>query len=182
VSALSFYPALAAAVVALTTVAAQAESSGRFTMSPVDDGFVRLDKETGSMALCTKRGSGWSCLPMDDRQKALRDELDRLKAENTELKDEVRRLEETFVTGKPGDSGPGDGPQVGGAPGGLPPSGLPELKLPDEEDVDHAVDYLERMIRKFRERFEDFGDKTDPNRTPDGPPKSDDPPRDPTQL
>jgi hypothetical protein len=182
VSALSFYPALAAAVVALTTVAAQAESSGRFTMSPVDDGFVRLDKETGSMALCTKRGSGWSCLPMDDRQKALRDELDRLKAENTELKDEVRRLEETFVTGKPGDSGPGGGPQVGGPPGGLPPGGLPELKLPDEEDVDLAVDYLERMIRKFRERFEDFGDKTDPNRTPDGPPKSDDPPRDPTQL
>lgn len=181
-SALSFYPALAAAVVALTTVAAQAESSGRFTMSPVDDGFVRLDKETGSMALCTKRGSGWSCLPMDDRQKALRDELDRLKAENTELKDEVRRLEETFVTGKPGDNDPGGGPQVGGPPGGLPPSGLPELKLPDEEDVDHAVDYLERMIRKFRERFEDFGDKTDPNRTPDGPPKSDDPPRDPTPL
>ncbi len=172
-SVLSFRTALTAALVVLTPVCAQAETSGRFSMSPVDDGFVRLDKETGSMAFCNKRQSGWSCLPMDDQQKSLRDEIDRLKAENTELKDEVRRMEETFVTGKSDEKEPGDGPKLGGPPGGLPPGGLQEFTLPDEEDVDRAVDYLERMIRKFRDRFEDFGEKTAPHRTPEETPKPD---------
>jgi hypothetical protein len=172
VSVLSFRTALAAAFVVLAAVCAQAETSGRFSMSPVDGGFVRLDKETGSMAFCNKRPSGWSCLPMDDQQKSLRDEVDRLRAENSELKDEVRRLEETFVTGKRDEKEPGDGPKLGGPPGGLPPGGLQEFTLPDEEDVDRAVDYLERMIRKFRDRFEDFGEKTAPRRTPGEPPKS----------
>ncbi len=173
---------LAAAFIPLMAVCTQAETSGRFSMSPVEDGFVRLDKETGSMAFCSKRPSGWSCLPMDDRQKSLRDEIDRLKAENSELKDEVRRLEETFVTGKRDENAAVDGPSTGGPPGGLPPGGLQEFTLPDEEDVDRAVDYLERMIRKFRDRFENFGEKTAPRRTPDDPAKPGEEPRGSTPL
>lgn len=169
-SILSFRTAVAAALVGAVATAAHAASTDRFTMSPVDGGFVRLDKETGAMSLCTKqrdgdRQDGWSCTPMDDNQRDLRDEIDRLKAENAELKDEIRRLEDTFIMGERGEEGSG---RRGGPPGGLPPGGMPELQLPSEEDVDQAVDYLERMIRKFRERFEDFGDKTDPNRAPRG--------------
>jgi len=48
---------------------------------------------------------------------------------------------------------------------GIPPP-KPELQLPSEEEVDQAIDYLESMIRKFRERFEDFGEKTRPGRGP----------------
>ncbi|KUO53899.1 MAG: hypothetical protein APF80_17065 [Alphaproteobacteria bacterium BRH_c36] len=137
-------------------------------MSPVEGGFVRLDQETGAMSLCAKnegaeRPDGWACTPMDDDQRSLRDEVGRLKAENAELKDEVRRLEDTFITGKR-DGGEGAQSQQDGPPGGLPPG----MKLPSEEDVDRAVDYLEGMIRKFRERFEDFGEKTDPDRPPHG--------------
>lgn len=141
-----------------SAVAVAGPGDGRFTMSQVDDGFVRLDKQTGAMALCTKKDADWSCVPMADQQRDLREDLDRLKAENEELKKEIRRLEDTFVTGKlnerPGTNNDG------------PPGGMPEFKLPSEEDVDQAVDYLERMIRKFRDRFEDFGDKTDPNQRP----------------
>ncbi len=158
----------------LASAAAAAETGdGRFTMSPVDDGFVRLDKQTGAMALCTKKDAGWSCIPMEDDQRDLRDEVDRLKAQNEDLQKEVRRLEDTFVTGKLDDDRPGGAP---GAGNGGPPGGLPKLQLPSEEEVDQAVDYLESMIRKFRERFEDFGDKTDPDRPrpkKDAPDKSD---------
>lgn len=175
--------ALTAICFGLATAAAAAETGdGRFTMSPVDDGFVRLDKQTGAMALCTKKDASWSCIPMEDEQRDLRDEIDRLKAKNEELQKEVRRLEDTFVTGKLEDDRPGGAP---GAGNGGPPGGLPNLKLPSEEEVDQAVDYLERMIRKFRERFEDFGDKTDPNRPPhrrDNQEKGDRDPRGSTPL
>jgi hypothetical protein len=171
-------PLIVAAAVAVTSGSALAESSGRYTMSPAENGFVRLDKETGAMALCTKKDGTWACLPMDDKQADLRKELDRLKAENSELQGEVRRLEDTFVGGKRAEgSADGKTPPLDGPPGGLPPGGLPELELPTEEQVDKAVDYLEGMIRKFRERFEDFGDKTRPRDEPRAPksgePKSD---------
>lgn len=140
-------------------------------MSPVDGGFVRLDQDTGAMSLCAKKqgaeqADGWACTPMDDSQASLRDEVDKLKAENAELKEEIRRLEDTFIAGKRDGAGGRDGDQSlqGGPPGGMPPG----MKLPSEEDVDRAVDYLEGMIRKFRERFEDFGEKTDPDRHPRG--------------
>ncbi len=67
-------------------------------------------------------------------------ELARLRAENTDLKAEVKRLEEVA-----GLSGRG-GPQLNSQP--------PEkLQLPTEQDVDQALDYVERMYKKFRDRL-----------------------------
>ena len=34
-----------------------ADPNGRFTMSPVDGGFLRLDKQTGAVAMCARTGS-----------------------------------------------------------------------------------------------------------------------------
>lgn len=158
--------ALAAGLLVLSSGLVLAQSSDRYSMSPVDGGFVRLDKETGAMSMCSRKDEGWSCTPMSDETE-LSDEVARLRDENKALQDEVRRLEDTFIGGTPkGESR--DSAGAGGPPGGLPPGGLPKLELPTEDQVDQAVDYLERMIRKFRERFEDFGDKTDPDRTPGG--------------
>lgn len=160
--------ALGLACQAVLPAALAQTGSGRFTMAPVEDGFVRLDKETGAMSMCRTQGDKWACRPMEDDQ-SLAEEVRRLQKENDDLRAEVRRLEDTFVGRGDSGSAPGSGPQTGGPPGGLPPGGLPggglpELQLPTEEQVDQAVDYLESMIRKFRERFEDFGDKTDPDR------------------
>ena len=49
---------------------------GRYTMTPADGGFVRLDTETGSMALCAKRGDQWSCDPMPDAQASQKREVE----------------------------------------------------------------------------------------------------------
>lgn len=177
-------PAIAAAILGLTASAAFAETTGRFTLSPVEDGFVRLDKETGAMALCSKKeqAAGWSCTPMDDIQQSLGQENERLQAEIDKLKAENRRLEDTFVGGgrNRNDGRPQAHLEDQWPPGGMPPG----MKLPSEEDVDKAIDYLEGMIRKFRDRFNDFGEKTDPRHVPrddrgwrDDPPEHDDPSR-----
>lgn len=138
--------------------AAEALDSDRYTMSPVDGGFVRLDKKTGAMSLCGKSNDTWTCEAMKDNSQELREQLDALRAENADLKDEIRRMEEVFGLNGKRDGEGRPGPQANQPPG--------EFNLPSEQDVDKAIDYLEGMIRKFRERFEDFGDKTDPDKNP----------------
>ena len=58
------------------------DKPGRYTMSPADGGgFVRLDTETGAMALCQRRDAEWSCREMAEPNRGLGDEVERLRAE-----------------------------------------------------------------------------------------------------
>lgn len=139
-----------ATALALTAIVLPAASSladerpGRYSMSPTEGGFLRLDTETGAVSMCSKKAEQWACEPLKDGQSALASEVDKLKVENKALKDEIKRMEEVFALGggKPGDT---EGPRDA-RPGG-------KLDLPSEKDVDKAFDYLESMMKKFKERL-----------------------------
>lgn len=118
------------------------ERSGRYVMNPTENGFVRLDTETGAMSLCARKDGNWACEAMDDPARRLRQENERLAAENSALKAEVSRLEQ--LAAKPGEKLLPD-------PGGERPGG--KLELPSDREVDQALDYVERMYRKFRDRL-----------------------------
>ncbi len=93
---------------------APADTSGRYTMSPVDGGFLRLDKETGAVSMCAGPNGQWACKPVEDRAvtaPARSDEVARLEEENKALKERVKALEESLETGKPAPSA--DGPLAG---------------------------------------------------------------------
>lgn len=133
--------------------AAGPDAAGRYTMSPTEGGFVRLDTLTGTMALCTRKDSDFSCTDMPESADANRKRMETLEAENKELKDEVKRLEETLGEGAGAGAGvPGDTPKP--------------FAMPDEKDVDKAFDYLETMIKKFRERMKKLEDKEGGDGTP----------------
>lgn len=129
----------------ILTMAAAAESaaekaSGRYTLSPIDGGVVRLDTKSGAMARCTRKdGDQWACEDMADSQGKLREEIGRLEAENESLKEQVKHLEETLGLGE-----------------GQADAAKPDHKfvLPSEADVDKAFDYLERMLKKLQERMQ----------------------------
>lgn len=137
------------------------ERPGRFTMSPTDGGFLRLDTETGAVSFCTKKDGAFACEPTPDGQAALKTENDKLRAENKILKDELKSMEETFGLAKPGEAKPGEGPKVG--EGGPRPGGNGgKLQLPSEKDVDQAFDYVEKMMKKLRERLKRLEDENKP--------------------
>jgi hypothetical protein len=117
------------------------DKGGRYTMSPTDDGVVRLDTRTGAMALCNRKADRWVCEDMEDSQRRLMAEIDKLRSENEFLKAQVEHLEETLGLG---DIQP---PDDTAKPGTMP-------SLPSEEDVDKAFDYLEGMLKKLRDRME----------------------------
>jgi hypothetical protein len=136
---------------AATAAFAQGDRTGRYVMKPVDGGgFVRLDTQTGAMSLCARSDTQWSCQEMADSSKGLRQDTDRLRAENKQLRDEVTRLEGLVP---PGDGAKGAGERQAERPGG-------RLQLPSEEDVDRAMSYLQRMFRKFRDKLKELEDET----------------------
>lgn len=139
------------ATVLASTAWAQDSRPGRYTMHKSDDGFVRLDTETGAVALCQKSGTQWRCSRMDDGTTASTtsgtDEAGRLKRENAELKAEIKRLDELL---------------------GLRSSRKevakqkPNFRLPTEKEVDTALNYFERMLKKFQERLKRLEKNSEP--------------------
>ena len=54
------------------------EENGRYTLSPVADGVIRLDTRTGAVSTCSNTGAGWACHVVPDERAALDAEIGRL--------------------------------------------------------------------------------------------------------
>jgi len=132
----------AIALVLLVGAAPDADQAGgRYRMTPAEGGaFLRLDTQTGAMSVCQRKDGRWACEAVPDERRALETEIDRLKSE-------VKRLEELLALPDPG-TPDGKRAQRSG----------PKLSLPSEEDIDRAMDYAQRMMRKFKERMREFRD------------------------
>jgi len=97
----------AVAVVALTIAAlsghgacAQAApetENGRYTLSPVTDGFLRLNTRNGEVSICTNK-NGWTCRLVPDERTALDTEIGRLQSDNKQLREQLAQRD--TVTGK----------------------------------------------------------------------------------
>jgi hypothetical protein len=62
---------LAATAVAFGAAAALAQSmpdaeNGRYVLSPIPDGVLRLDSRTGAVSTCSNNGNGWACYTAPD--------------------------------------------------------------------------------------------------------------------
>src|SRR5450755_1328058 len=94
-----FFVAIAVAIACSAGIgAATAESmpdseNGRYALSPVTDGVIRLDTRTGTVSTCTNSGPGWACYAVPDERAALDAEIGRLQADNEKLKAEIAARE-----------------------------------------------------------------------------------------
>jgi hypothetical protein len=95
--------------------------NGRFSMSPVADGVMRLDTRTGLVSLCRKRTDNWACEAVADDRAAYEKEIGR-------LQEKVNRLESEL--------GRGTNKQT-------------ELKLPSDAEVDRVMKFFENIFRRF---------------------------------
>lgn len=111
----------------------------RYTMSPVEGGFLRLDKETGAVAMCASKAGTWACDPVEDRTGAATES--KLETENKDLKARIKALEDALDNVATPTTPPDTAPPA------------PKSQLPTEEEVDQALDYVERIFKKFRDRM-----------------------------
>src|SRR5438128_6288322 len=101
---LSASVAAAAVAIFLGANAALAQSkpdteNGRYALSPIADGVIRLDTRTGAVSACNNSGAGWACYAVPDERAALDAEIGRLQSDNEKLKAQLAAREPT-VAGK----------------------------------------------------------------------------------
>ncbi len=133
-------PAALAAQVALAQTATPPPQASdapavidRFSMTPAQGGFLRLDKQTGAVSFCTVEAGQSACRAGSDERASLEKEIADLRRENAELKTGLER---------------------GASPSGVSP-------LPKEEEFERALNFVERFFRRMMRilKEENSGDR-----------------------
>ncbi|MDA9407725.1 hypothetical protein [Bradyrhizobium sp. CCBAU 45384] len=145
----------AAAIVAMTAVsgslvAAQSApdgENGRYTMTPIPEGVLRLDTRTGTVSTCSKNGAGWACYAVPDERSALDAEIGRLQAEVEKLKGQLAAG--PTVSGKIDEALPKSDPLKKAEPKVAEGERKLEIPLPSDQDLDRAMSFLERAWRRL---------------------------------
>jgi hypothetical protein len=124
--------------------------NGRYTLSPITDGVIRLDTRTGAVSTCTNSSAGWACYGVPDETAAYDAEIGRLRADIEKLKAELA-AREPAVTGKideplpKSDSLKKPEPKVADGERSL------EIPLPSDKDIDRAMSALEHAWQRLIE-------------------------------
>ena len=167
--------AAAAVAVCIAGSGAIAESmpdseNGRYSLSPVADGVIRLDTRTGTVSTCNNSGTGWACYAVPDERAALDAEIGRLQADNEKLK-AVLAAREPAVGGKTDEALPKSDslkktepkaaePKAAEPKAAEPKAAEPkaadserkiEIPLPSDQEMDRVVSFLERAWRRLVE-------------------------------
>jgi hypothetical protein len=116
--------------------AAPESENGRYSMSPVADGVLRLDTRSGHVSLCRQRSDSWACEAVADDRAAYEKEIARLQEKVVSLEAELGR-------------------QPGGA----------NLKLPSDAEVDRVMKFFESVFRRFIGMIEGLQRETEQKRT-----------------
>src|ERR1700683_5066294 len=137
--------AVVIAALALTATAC-AEDAGpdnagdsRYSFYKVDEGFIRLDTQTGEVALCGRQTVGWACLAAPEDRTVLENEIARLQKENAALKQALLSH---------------DLPLPSGAPPEAPPANDDKhltIRLPSAEDIDRMVTFVGHVWQRLVE-------------------------------
>ena len=124
--------------------------NGRYALSPVADGVLRLDTRTGAVSTCTNTGTGWACYTVPDERAALDAEIGRLQADNEKLKAELAAREPT-VTGKIDEPLPKTDSLKKPEPKVADGERKIEIPLPSDRDMDRMMSFLEQAWRRLVE-------------------------------
>jgi hypothetical protein len=130
---------------------------GRYTMSQVGDGVIRLDTRTGAVSTCNNGGAGWACYAVPDERAAYDAEIGRLQAENEKSRAEIEKLKTELASRAPttddkidealpkSDSLKKAEPKAAEVPRKI------EIPLPSDRDMDRMMSFLEQAWRRLVE-------------------------------
>jgi hypothetical protein len=124
--------------------------NGRYALSPIADGVLRLDTRTGAVSTCNNSGSGWACYAVPDERAAFDSEIGRLQAENEKLKAQLAGQGGT-VTGKVDEALPKSDPLKKPEPKVAEGERKIEIPLPSDRDMDRMMAFLEKAWRRLIE-------------------------------
>jgi hypothetical protein len=150
---ITFIAAATVSIGGIGAVAAQTmpdAENGRYALSPVTDGVIRLDTRTGAVSTCSNTGTGWACYAVPDERDALDVEIGRLQADNEKLKAQLAAREPT-VSGKIDEALPKTDQLKKPEPKVAEGERKIEIPLPSDRDMDRVMSFLEQAWRRLVE-------------------------------
>jgi hypothetical protein len=130
-----------------------ASPPGRFSFRRVEDGFLRLDTQTGQVTLCSAHAVGWACQAVPEDRAALEQEIERLREQVERFRQENAALRASPP------------PPPSAAPPPRPPADLTPksdqdggLKMPSDEDIARARVAVENAWRRLMEMMKALQD------------------------
>jgi hypothetical protein len=135
------FAAMLLAVPAPADEATPDTAGGRYVFSKQADGFLRLDTQSGGVALCSQQSVGWACKAAPEDRTVLENEIARLQNENAALKQEL------LSHGLPLPSGVA--PEPSGAQ-----NGESSVRLASDADIDRVIAFFGRVWQRFVEAVE----------------------------
>ena len=124
--------------------------NGRYALSPVADGVIRLDTRTGAVSTCSNGGAGWACYAVPDERAAMDAEIGRLEADNEKLKAQLAERE-PVVTGKIDEPLPKTDSLKKPEPKAADGERKIEIPLPSDRDMDRMMSFLEHAWQRLVE-------------------------------
>jgi hypothetical protein len=131
--------------------------NGRYALSPIGDGVLRLDTRSGAISTCSNSGAGWACYAVPDERAAMDAEIGRLQADIGRLQAENERLKadlasrEPTVPGKIEEPLPKSDSMKKSEPKVAEGERKIEIPLPSDRDMDRMMSFLERAWRRLIE-------------------------------
>jgi hypothetical protein len=107
--------------------------------------YLRLDTQTGEVALCSPKAVGWACEAAAEDRAVLEDEITRLSGENAALKKEIVSRGLPLPAGVMAEPlAQNDASQNTG----------PVIRLPSDADIDRMMSFVDHVWRRFVEAVE----------------------------
>jgi hypothetical protein len=126
--------------------------NGRYALSPIADGVLRLDTRTGAVSTCTNPGNGWACYSVPDERAALDEEIGRLQSDNEKLKTRLA-AQQPVVLGKIDEPLPKSDslkqPEPKIEPKAADGNRKIEIPLPSDRDMDRMMSFVEQAWRRL---------------------------------
>lgn len=121
--------------------------NGRYSMSRVADGVLRLDTKTGAVSTCTNKGTGWACYAIPDERAAFDTEIGRLQKENEGLRAQLAARPP--LAPKTEEALPKTDPLVPSLPKSADGERKIEIPLPSDKDLDRVMGFLENAWKRL---------------------------------
>jgi len=124
--------AIATAAICLMQAASEANAAeDRYRLEKTDNGYVRMDTQTGAMSLCEEHSGQLVCKLAADERDAYQDQIEQLQNSLKALGDRVTALENRRIA-------------------------VPAPGLPTQEEFEKSMGYMERFFRRFMGMVKDF--------------------------
>ncbi len=125
------------------TLASQSFAAERYSITKLSDGTVRIDHRTGAISYCRERDGNMICsLAAEERQAWI--------SETEDLSNRIDHLEQRLKT-------------LEAATSKSSQDKSSETKPEEQREIDKAMDFMDKAIRRFSDVFDDLKDELNPN-------------------